>query len=192
MSHVSQFNESQIISDFFGTHVGFFVDCGASGGVALSNTFELGLKGWHGLLVEASPTHFANLVANYIHRGGFQFLNAAVWNERKMMEFNFNPGFYSSLIRKDEPGLYQNHYWVPTVIADDLKQIQPECDFLSLDIEGADQIVFPSMMSAYTACKLVCVEHANRESVREDWKRMLKDHGFTIIGETPENYIASR
>jgi len=191
-ANLSQFNEEQIISDFFGDFVGHFVDVGASSGVALSNTFALGQKGWRGLLVEASPIHFQNLVANYTHRGYFKLLLAALWYERKIMPFNLNPTWYSSLIHKDEPGLYAGQYYVPTVIAEDLKAIQPECDFLSVDIEGVDIHVFPSLMAAYPECRLVCVEHGNNATLREQWLEMFKRYGLSVLGETPENYLANR
>ena len=189
---LSQDNESKIIAEFFGSHVGTFLDCGASGGVSLSNTFELGLKGWHGLFVEASPTHFANLVANYIHRGGFTFINAALWHERKMMKFNYNPYFYSSLIHKDEPGLFVAQYWVPTVTATDLSAIEPSVDFISLDIEGADIHVFPSLAEAYPNCRLWCEEHANNDTLKVQWQRLFTEHKLRIIATTPENYIVAR
>lgn len=186
---LSQNNESEIIADFFGSHTGTFIDIGASGGVSLSNTFELGLKGWHGVFVEASPTHFANLVANYIHRGGFQFVNAALWTDRKMMRFNYNPYFYSSLIHKDEPGLFVASYWVPTVTAADLAAIELHVDFISLDIEGADIHVFPSLAAFYPNCKLWCVEHAKDERLKSQWRELFTEFGLRIIAETPENYL---
>jgi len=192
MTHLSQFNEVEIIQKFFGSHRGHFIDIGCSSGVSLSNTYELGLQGWHGLLVEASPMHFASLVQNYIHRGGFKFVNGALWIERKMMQFHLNPYFYSSLIHKDEPNLFIASYWVQTVTAEDLKAIQPDCDFISLDIEGADVHVFPSLMLAYPQCRLVCVEHANKPDIRKMWAGLFDAHGFKVIAETPENYIASR
>lgn len=189
---ISQFNEYEIISEYFGCHKGRFIDIGASGGVSLSNTFQLGLNGWGGLLVEASPIHFQNLVANFIHRGGFEFLNAAMWTERKLMEFHLNSGFYSSLIQKDEANLYHSHYWVPTVIADDLWELEPEPDFISLDIEGADLAVFPSLLNRFPRCKLFCVEHANQPEVRKEWLALFENRNLRIVSETPENYIIEK
>lgn len=192
MISISQFNEAEIISDYFGDRIGTFLDIGASNGVALSNTFQLGLKGWHGLLVEASPLSFSNLVSNYLHRGGFHFVNAAFWYERRVMEFHLNPYLYSSLIHKNEPNLYVSSYFVPTVIAEDLKAIEPDVQFISLDIEGADTIVFPSLMSAYPDVKLVCVEHANNDLIRAEWNKLFEAHKLKIIATTPENYLAAR
>lgn len=192
MTHLSQDNEAEIISNFFGDHVGHFIDIGASGGVSLSNTFQLGLKNWKGVLVEASPIHFQNLASNYLHRGGFRLVNAAFWHERRVMEFHLNPFLYSSLIHKDEPNLYVSSYYVPTVIAEDLKAIQPECDLLSLDIESADIIVFPSLMDAYPHCKLCVVEHAKDEALKVKWHEMFERYKLHVIGETPENFLAAR
>lgn len=188
---ISQNGEAKIVSDFFGSHVGYFIDIGASGGVALSNTFELGMKNWRGLFVEASPIHFYNLVSNYIHRGYFEFVNAALWSERKVMKFNLNAGFYSSLLPKDERGLFMASYWVPTVTPADLYQIQPAADFISLDIEGADMEVFPGLMEHYPNCKLVCVEHANQLETRERWAQLFDRYKLKVIADTPENFIAS-
>lgn len=189
---ISQNNEFDIIKAFFGDFKGHFIDIGAAGGVALSNTFELGMLGWRGLLVEASPIHFQNLVANYIHRGYFEFVNAAFWTSRNMMKFHLNPGFYSSLIHKDEPGLFHASYYVPTVTAEDLFRIQPQADFISLDIEGADILVFPSLMTYYKDVKMVCVEHGNNQELKEKWHQMFSDHGLKIHSITSENYLAVR
>lgn len=192
MINLSQFNEQQIISDYFGSHVGHFIDIGASSGVSLSNTFALGLNSWKGLLVEASPSHFQTLMSNYVNRGGIELVNAALWTERKLMKFHYNQWFYSSLIEKDEANLYQAHYWVNTITADDLKSIQPHCDCLSLDIEGADIIVFPSLMRAYPDCKLVVVEHAKDESLKRKWLAMFEEFGLKILAETPENFVIAK
>lgn len=189
---LSQFGESEIIANYFGSFVGSFIDCGSAGGVALSNTFELGLRGWRGLFVEPSPIHFQNLLANYHHRGGFEFLNAALWTDRKLMKFNLNSGFLSSLIASDEPERYQARYHLRTVTADDLKAIQPEADFVSLDIEGADIEVFPSLVKVYPDARLFCVEHGGKPLLRIDWKEAFDKHGLEIIHESPENFIVKR
>jgi FkbM family methyltransferase len=189
---LSQDKESEIVAEFFGDHIGHFLDIGASGGVALSNTYELGLKGWHGLLVEASPLHFQNLISNYTHRGGFKFLNAALWHTRELMKFNYNLGFYSSLIYKEEAELWAAQYWVPTVVADDLKQIQPQCDFCSLDIEAADLLVFPDLIKAYPDCRLWCVEHAHEGRLKNDWHELFRKYRLLVVAETPENFLAAK
>lgn len=189
---LSQFNEVRIIENFFGGHIGQLIDIGAGAGVALSNSFELGLRGWHGLLVEASPIHFQNLCSNYIHRGGFELVNAALWTERKMMKFHLNSQLYSSLIAKDEPELYHAHYWVQTCTVEDLKVIQPEADLISIDIEGADILVFRQLIEAYPHCRLWVVEHAGKPLLRIDWQEMFEKHGLQILSETPENFVAQK
>lgn len=192
MIPISQFDEATIVRNYFGDYVGFCVDIGCSNGVSLSNSFQLGLQNWKLLLVEASPIHFQGLLRNYIHRGNVQFVNGALWHERKLMKFNYNEGFYSSLIYKEEAGLFMAQYWVNTITPADLAAIQPECDFLSIDIEGADLLVFPSLMAAYPKCRLVCVEHAANDTIKSQWHDMFARYGFAILAETPENYIAKR
>jgi len=191
MINLSQFDEAEIVAKHFGSFVGHFVDIGAGNGVALSNTFQLGLAGWRGLLVEASPTSFAELVDNYANRGYIHLVNAALWTERKLMRFHYNPTYYSSLIEQDVPGRYDAHYWVQTVTAVHLAAIQPECDFCSVDIEGADILVFPSLIAAYPNCQLWCVEHGNKPLLRIDWKEMFDKYGLKIVADTPENYICA-
>lgn len=192
MTHLSQFNESEIILEFFsGNNTGAFVDIGAASGVALSNTYELGLRGWHGLLVEPSPICFAQLVANYHHRAGFKLLNAAVWTERIVTQFNLNQTFFSSLIPNDD-GRFIGNYFLSTVVAEDLKRIQEDCEFLSLDAEGSDLEIFPSLMEAYKDVKLICVEHSNKELTRLAWMDRFQHYGFTVLAETSENFLAEK
>lgn len=191
-THLSQNGEAVIIANFFGGHIGTFLDIGASGGVALSNTFELGLRGWHGLFVEPSPIHFANLLANYHNRGGFRFVNAALWRERTIMQFS-QRGLWSSLVHAGTVGSFDDsNYWVPTVTAADLAKIEPNVDFISLDIEGADTHVFPSLAEAYPNCRLWAVEHANNADRKQEWYHLFAHYDLKIVAETPENFIAGK
>lgn len=190
---LSQNNESEIIANFFGSHVGTFIDIGAGAGVALSNTFELGLKGWRGVLVEASPIQFAQLLTNYHHRGGFQFVNAALWHQRMMMEFYLHPGFLSSLVPTDSMAPYLGRYWVQTITARNLWNIATpflgDVDFISLDIEGADILVFPSLVDQFPQCRLWAVEHGKDEVLKGEWQELFTIDNLRIVAETTENYL---
>ena len=47
----SQYNEDEIITEFFGNYAGTFLDVGAYDGISDSNTHALSLKNWRGVYI---------------------------------------------------------------------------------------------------------------------------------------------
>lgn len=193
MYSFSQFNEQAIIEQFFGDEPhGYFIDIGAASGVCISNTFALALKGWSGLLIEPNPYHFITLLSNYNQmHGRVQLVNAAVFPIGGLKKFHYNATWPSGILELGG-SQYAGNYWLNCVTPQELVKIQDQCDFLSIDTDGADLIIFPEMIKAYPRVRLVCVEHIKDLKIKQDWGILFDKHGFKIVDETPENFLISR
>jgi len=189
----SQFNEGPLIDEFFkSSDNGYFIDIGAAGGVCLSNTFALSLKGWTGLLLEPNPFYFTTLLDNYNQmHGRVKLVNAAVHPKGGLTEFAYNPKWPSGIVRLEQRQ-YMGSYWLNVVTPQQLKELQDKCDFLSIDTDGTDTVIFPEMIKVYPSVRLVCVEHINDHVIKDEWHRLFKEYGFTLEAETPENFLAYR
>lgn len=64
----SQYNEQEIILNFFNGRIGRYLDIGAFDGVEMSNTLALAELGWKGTAIEPSPWVFNRLKKNYEER----------------------------------------------------------------------------------------------------------------------------
>ena len=82
MTNYSQNDEQAVITAYFGSTIGKFLDIGAYDGVKLSNTRALLEQGWTGTLVEPSPIVFTQLMANTVdYADKVNLVNAAVTTE---------------------------------------------------------------------------------------------------------------
>lgn len=187
----SQFNEDQIIADFFAGQIGQFIDVGAAGGVVLSNTYALVQRGWSGVCVEPSPYHFLTLLENHRYNN-VRLVNGALSTKHGLVRFTLNASWYSKLHTPAENTDMVGSYLVPAVTAEDLAAIQPHADFISIDCEGEDISLFPSVLRAFPGTLLFCVEHGNSFAVKTVWERLFAENRMEIIGTTPENYLAAR
>lgn len=191
MKMFSQFNEDEIIESYFGSQIGQFIDIGAAGGVVLSNSFALVQRGWNGICVEPSPVHFLTLLENHRYNN-VRLINGALWVEHGLVRFTLNSSWYSRLHSPAENADMVGSYLVPAVTAADLKQLQPHADFISIDCEGEDIVLFPGIVQAFPTCRLYCVEHGKSEAVKLRWRQLFVERGLRVIGETSENFLAGR
>ncbi len=129
----SQRGDDGIVRRIFallGIEQGFFIEFGAWDGIYLSNCRALALRGWHGCFIEADVAKFKQLQQNYLHQACITSVNAFV---------------------------------VPTpssdgMTLDALAAIhfpEREVDFLSIDIDGLDLLIFESLE---IRPKVICLE----------------------------------
>lgn len=59
VAFVAEAGEDRLLADWFGDHVGVYVEVGASDGVTISTTWHFEQAGWSGVLIEADPTSAA-------------------------------------------------------------------------------------------------------------------------------------
>jgi FkbM family methyltransferase len=192
MIDYSQWGEQQIILDYFGDHVGTFLDLGAYDGVEGSNTRALDDRGWKGALIEASPFNFTKLIENRLVPE-IVCVNAAVMPHSGLVHLADTNSQLTSAT--DGAGyLYeyvQREYWIAAITPDDIvKTLGSKWDFVSIDIEGADFGVLSVAGNLLSNTRLLCFEDALpftafSQAYYDSVLALLSGYGFTkIIGRT--------
>ena len=204
MNH-SQNNEQEIIINLFKGEKGTFLDIGANDGVTFSNTFALANSyGWTGLLVEASPKAYERLLKNYelIDRD-IDFQNVAIAKEDGFLDF-YESGHIlsnkedialvssavpSEIKRWDSLNTHFDKIKVPcTSVATMLaRSRRTHFDLLSLDIEGMELEVLPSIDFAALKIKVAIIEW-NSKNERQ-YNDIMFPFGFRLVSKNPENLI---
>eukprot|EP00316_Scyphosphaera_apsteinii_P002089 CAMPEP_0119298412 /NCGR_PEP_ID=MMETSP1333-20130426/596_1 /TAXON_ID=418940 /ORGANISM="Scyphosphaera apsteinii, Strain RCC1455" /LENGTH=287 /DNA_ID=CAMNT_0007299515 /DNA_START=132 /DNA_END=995 /DNA_ORIENTATION=+ len=153
---------------------GTFVEIGAYNGVKFSNTFLLeACWNWTGLLIEANPSNFRSLV-----RSGRKALmvHAAACSAPQggTVEFAKHSGLMSGMSRGDKSSVLVPCRPLATLMAE--ASIW-KADFLSLDVEGAEELVISTVDPALF--KVIVVELDGRNRSKDDnVKARLHAAGF--------------
>ena len=167
-----------VVHLFKGKRSGFFVDLAANDAVALSNTLTLEQEyGWGGICMEANPKYFERL---YLRK--CQLVQAAVGrlnNERA--NFNFRDEFGglvgSAFDNKEGSGGYVKTHATVSLehVFSDLS-VPAVIDYMSLDIEGAEEWVFETFpWGKYTILVLTV------ERPKEKLKQLLLNNGYAYV-----------
>ena len=200
----SQSSEEKYILEYFGSHVGSFIDIGANDGKTLSNTFALAEKGWTGVLVEPSPIAFAKLKDTYSDMKGFYFYPYALGESNNEVILHDS----GTHLNKNDHGL------LSTILENEKKrwkkekfeEVKIKCfrwktflnrlkiktfDFISLDAEGLDLKILKQINLSDT--KLVCVEWNSIEERRQEFLKYCSGYGLEkIIYTSAENLLIAR
>lgn len=201
MSYYSQNDEERAILEFFGPHVGTFLDIGAYDGIRLSNTRRLLELGWTGVLVEPAPHNMAKLVTNC--RPYWQqttLVQAAVMAHpvglRQLFIDETPHREWSTTVNREllEIGSVMApspvKLFVPTISLIELSFLA-EYDLISIDAEWEDLAIlksFPKTMLDH--CRLLCIEPRSLAE-RAEMKSILTALDYRVIHETPENILAA-
>lgn len=196
----SQNNEEYIIKQFFGNHIGSFLDMGANDGKTLSNTYALAINGWQGTLVEASPLAYKRLLDTHANNQSLDFIQAAVGSyngEIVLYESGEHLGKGdTSLLSTVVPGEMErwvgekyNAVAVPCITFETMVGLTKHktFDFITMDIEGMELEVLPQMDLKKLKCKLICVEYNGKEQHRYD--EIIIPQGFRLIHKNGENLL---
>ncbi len=196
----SQNSEEKIIADYFGEHVGTFLDLGANDGKTLSNTYALFLKGWPGTLVEASPKAYERL-PYHTDACNMVCINSAIGSfngKITLHESGEHLGNGDVALLSSTKQNEVNRWGASTGFSD----IQVPCinfntllgmthhktfDFVSMDIEGMELEVLPQMDLKTLGCRLLCVEFNGKE--QEKYDAIVLPQGYKLIHKNGENLI---
>lgn len=149
-------------------HPPFFIEAGAFSGLKLSNTIDLEMHGWHGLLIEANPTLFNQLLA--VHRKAWSAnVCLAIGVQPSMEEFDFADaiggvvsqfyGPHAGRIESEFPGRHSRAK-VPCFPLLDLLQAigHTTIDFFSLDVEGGERAIVHTFDWSKMHVRVLCME----------------------------------
>jgi len=150
---------------------GTCLELGAVDGALVSNTAALHTAlGWRGLLIEASPDRYAQLMVN---RPGDVCVNAAVCDESRMVHYVSSPAAGGPTVRgvwESMPASFRAH-WHPNVNMN-IKPLVPclpladvfdalgvqRVNFFSLDVEGVELAVLRTFDFGRVEFDVICVE----------------------------------
>jgi len=200
----SQYNEDSLVADFFGSHVGTFLDLGAANGISGSNTRRLALNGWSGWMVEPLHCQFSELLENYRELPSVNLLNCAISSDARILKFTTDGHLSTGACwqverRKTEtPGL--SCHYLASITPASLWQLtgQRPFDFVSIDCEGLDQEIILASHQLLKDTRLLCYEMGRPNGPYDPAYEASMHHavsllGFTrIIGTTTGNTLAAR
>ena len=172
---------------FKGKRDGYFIDLAANDAVSLSNTLTLERDyGWRGLCIEANPMYFEQL---YLRN--CQVVQAVVGkHNNEHVDFKFNDvigGVVGSAFDNnnnnindnDNDNNNKNTKLQATVSIAHIFQtlaVPSVIDYMSLDIEGAEEWVFETFPWSNHAILLLTVERPKKRLVH-----LLMTHGYSYV-----------
>ena len=167
------------------TH-GYFVEVGASDGIALSNTYLLERNySWTGLCVEPLPKQFAALKQN---RPGSRCQNVALSGTTGQMTFTIADDDMTSgltqFLRSTVTDTTTVQVQTQTLLDLLVEQNAPKhIDYLSLDTEGSEYDILKTFDFSRYTFGLIDVEHNYIEPRRQEIRRLLLANGYRYLGE---------
>lgn len=178
-------------------HVGRFLDIGAYNPKLFSNTRALFERGWGGVMVEASPGPFLDLMIEYGECERVELVCAAVGVAPKSRLVRFhhseagvgtsNDAHYQKWRDKAE---FEGRFFASVItIGDLIVQFGIDFDFVNIDVEGESAEVFLRALNARLRPKCFCVEHDGRQ---EELTRVALLHGYCQEDLNGENVIFAR
>lgn len=188
-SHAQLFQDLFVVFILSGKRSGFFVDFGATDGIALNNTAILEKElGWRGILAEpARCWHEAlarNRAAAIDHRLVWSTSGAQLnFKETSVAELST----LTSLVDADFNAGDRAHgtvYPVETISLNDLLAAHDaprSIDYLSIDTEGSEMDILSAFAFDRYDVDVVTVEHNFVEAKRQAIHGLLTSHGFIRV-----------
>lgn len=193
----SQNEEEKYILEYFGDHVGRFLDLGAYNGKTFSNTHALALKGWAGVCVEASSKPFSDLIQLYKDNPKIELVNAMVIadteDKRFLAEFWDAGGDAISTCDTQHRTKWENQrsyrkVWMPPIYMSSIeRRFGASFDMINIDLEGINFDVFDGIIG--WDFDLLCIEHDEDHHRIKQTKEIC---GLEEIYRNGENVILAR
>lgn len=202
MERYSQSLEQDYILNYFGDHVGTFLDIGCNDCVTFSNTRALSLKGWRGVFIDPSPKAMERCKTLYNGYKGYYFYPVAIssHNGKAILQESgplcsaHDVGLVSTFHQaevdrfkrtvKYEPIEVKTFKWKTFYNRLRIK----EFDFVAIDVEGDEMNILPYIDLSKT--KAVCIEWNSKPELKTEYDKYLE--GFKVIYTSGENLIYAR
>ena len=174
---------------------GYFVEFGATNGLALSNTYLLEKEfGWNGILAEPARVWHKDLNSNRTA----QIEKKCVWSisgQKLLFNETFSPEI-STISQFDESDVHSKSrkagkkYQVATISLNELleKYDAPAImDYLSIDTEGSELDILKSFDFKKFKFRVITVEH-NYTASREAIYKLLSENGYIQVYENVSQF----
>lgn len=163
-------------------HHGYFVDIGAHDGLYLSNTYILERRyNWNGICVEANPETYAHLRQNR----RTNCINACLDSTERLVDFA-KRGVMGGIVSPNTDNKETAAHEIVQLKTQTLESLLQtanaphEIDYLSIDIEGAEESVLGTFN--FNDYQFNCI---TIERPVEILRVRLKDNGYVLIKEIP-------
>lgn len=201
----SQNEEEKYILEYFDGHIGTFLDIGCNDCKTFSNTHALALRGWSGVLIDASPKAIVKCKALYEGRRDIhiyqwaiskQFKNdgKAILHESGELIHQGDVGLVSTFHQHEmdrfrrsvnyEPVEVRTFKWKTAYNRIPIKKY----DFINLDVEGDEMNILPDL--DLTDVRLLAIEWNSVPNNKLHFEKYLD--GFKLIYTSAENLIYGR
>ena len=200
MTNYSQNDEQDVITAYFGSNLGNFLDIGAYDGVKLSNTRALLEQGWTGTLVEPSPIIFSQLMANTAdYADKVTLVNAAViTTESEPIAFYDSLGDAISttdpqhLVKWKSHPFWRSFFVMPIRSQQFCMKFGFDYDFVSIDVEGQNYNLVRSLpLANFDKMRMICIEYDDKAPQIIEWITGL-GMGFILVHRNAENLIFAK
>lgn len=163
---------------------GYFVDVGAHDGLSISNTVLLERRfAWTGVCIEANPTTFKELRKNR----RCHCVNACLDEAPREVEFEVNDVFGGIVDAQEESGATQARSGrMIKVKTRTLTDVLDECgapreiDYMSVDVEGAEDRVFRGLDLDKYVVKAMTIERPSDQT-----EQLLHRYGYQCVKMLP-------
>ena len=189
---------AQLLQDLFALYFselkknGYFVDFGATDGIALSNTYNLEKKfGWSGIVAEPLPSWHGALRKNRACHIDTRCVYSQTGLSLTFVE-TFNDPELSGLQQDLQRGLNeaarkdQRTFEVSTISLTDLLDhysAPKDIDYMSIDTEGSELEILKAFDFSRHRVSLITVEHNYVDAQRTAIKALLERAGFVRVCE---------
>ncbi len=185
----------RILATYLRLERGRFLDIGAYNPTKFSNTRALFERGWSGVMVEASPGPFLDLLAEYGNCDRIKLICGAVSVVGGLLEFHHseagvgtsNEPHYQKW--RDTATFEGRFYTCALTIGDLLQTFGSNFDFVNIDVEGESAEVFIKALQSNLRPKCFCVEHDGKH---EMLTRSALKRGYCREHLNGENVIFAR
>ena len=187
----SQNEEESIILQYFDSP-GRLLDIGAYDGRTFSNSLALLERGWHGVLVEASPRVFTHLMTNTAHVS-VDLVNACIVpDELDLVTFYDNMGAVATMNDANHERWKERAEFIPitvmtTNVSRLLKRFGTSYDMVNIDVEGGSVDLFEALLPRMPEVRMWIVEH---DGMMDRCKQLME--GWEVAYSNGENIIFTR
>jgi len=202
MENYSQSNEQEHILNYFGDHVGTFIDLGCNDCKTFSNTRALALRNWKGIFVDPHPEAMARCKALYNGTKGFYFYQFAIeqHNGEKILNSSgalcgvTDTGLVSTFYPEEMARFQRTVNYSPIEVRTFkwktfINRLRiKEFDFVSIDVEGSELFILPDMDLSKT--RMICIEWNGKQDLKTEYEKYLE--GFKLIYTSAENLLYGR
>ena len=191
----SQNDEQDYITTILQNTKGRLLDIGAYDGITFSNSYQLLLNGWKGILIEPAPSVINHLLKNTTDiKDNIEIVNAAITPNSSSELLKFYDANTDAVSTSDEnhkkiweKNINYRKVYVPTITIQDIfRTFGTNFEFINIDVEGQNPNILETIPLNETNTKVICIEHQHEFDRITNY---VSKFGFKKVHMNGENII---